>query len=126
MATATLSGSEAALSSSTKTGEQQQQQQQQNEATITKHIGLSGESSNNSNLSNSLAGGSSSKREDKSYSTNGDNPSGTTSSTFLFGFEDKQRVVYMKSVEKDIVEYISRVSEIILIDFRSRFGMKIS
>ena len=109
LATATLSGSEAALSSSTKTGEQQQQK---NEA-ITKRIVLSGQSSNNSNLSNSLAGGSSSKREEKSYSTNGDNPNGqsTSSSTFLFGFEDKQRVFYLKSVEKDIVEYISRVSE---------------
>ena len=65
------------------------------------------ESSNNSNMSHSLV--SSSKNAKSSSLVENSGNGNSNSSTFLFGFEDKQRVAYMKSVEKDIVEYISRV-----------------
>lgn len=122
---------------------QQQENDQNPETTLTamnsmaKSIGMSGvvasghqagvpgggeqSSSNFSNLSNSLV--SSSKHDGKSYS--GDQPatsnSNSISSTFVFGFEDKRRVAYMKSVEKDIIEYISRVIINFLFFFKNCF-----
>lgn len=104
-----VAAAEALEKEATDANEQRQQQQEaarQSFNTMANSIGIAS-SSNNSNFSNSLVSSS------IKHAASGDGVSensNSNSSTFLFGFEDKQRVAYMKNVEKNIIEYISRVS----------------